>query len=256
MLQQRHADAVFVAECKDGPTHTRNHLRLDAWVLAKTWSPVTTIGYEIKVDRADWRRDDKLHNYMALCHLLYVAAPKGVVPVDELPAGVGLIEPVGQSGRLQVKRKAARREIQLPAELMVYVLMCRSKITRETGEPTERGWRNEELRKWVAEKDERLALSYAVSNRIREKFDALRDEMRAVRQQNEHLEPVKKRIVELGFEPGQPISSWTVNRKLDELCRTIDEPLLNDIRRTAKRMTEAADQLEALKRSAPESEVA
>src|SRR5688500_2367282 len=119
MLASRHLDAVFVAECKDGPTQTRSHLRLDAWVLAKTWSPITTIGYEIKVDRADWRRDDKLHNYMPLCHLLYVVAPKGVVPIEELPQGVGLLEPVGQAGRLQARRRAARREIVLPAELMV-----------------------------------------------------------------------------------------------------------------------------------------
>jgi hypothetical protein len=87
MLETRHSNDVFVPECKDGPTQTRSHLRLDAWVLLKTWSPITTIGYEIKVDRGDWRRDDKLHQYMPLCHLLYVVALKGVVPADELPAG-------------------------------------------------------------------------------------------------------------------------------------------------------------------------
>jgi hypothetical protein len=55
-LAQRHKDDVFVPECKNGPTQTGSHRRLDAWVMLKTWSPVTMIGYEIKVSRSDCRR--------------------------------------------------------------------------------------------------------------------------------------------------------------------------------------------------------
>lgn len=248
MLETRHADDVFVAECKDGPTQTRSHLRLDAWVLAKTWSPITTIGYEIKVDRGDWRRDEKLHQYMPLCHLLYVVAPKGIVPVDELPAGVGLIEPVGTAGRLQVKRKAARREIQLPAELMVYVLMCRTRITRENGDPSDRNWRLDQLREWATSKDERLELSYALSQKIRTVFDRLHDEMRAERRRNEELENIRNRIQEMGFDPARSVNQWDVRRRLEDFNRTVDVHTLWDMRDASKKLAALADALERLKR--------
>lgn len=247
MLAARHADDVFVPECKDGPTQTRAHLRLDAWVLAKTWSPITTIGYEVKVDRGDWRRDDKIHNYMPLCHLLYVVAPKGIVPADELPAGVGLMEPVGTGGRLQIKRKAARREIALPAELMVYVLMCRTKITRETGPLEDRGWRVRQLEDWVKSKGERRELSYAVSQRIRDAFDAQESKIREQERRHEELEAVRQRVAELGFDINQPVSRWNVRRKLDALNVTVSSWTLQQMRDAAKLIERTANELEELK---------
>ena len=52
LLRQRHAADVFVAECKmgrsSGASPTR---RLDAWVLKRSWSPLTIIGYELKASR-------------------------------------------------------------------------------------------------------------------------------------------------------------------------------------------------------------
>lgn len=249
MLAQRHSDDVFVSECKDGPTQTRNHLRLDAWVLAKTWSPITAIGYEIKVDRGDWRRDEKIHNYMPLCHVLYVVAPKGVVPVDELPAGVGLLEPIGAAGRLQMKRKAARREIVLPAELMVYVLMCRTKITREQGtfDQGERHWRTEHLRRWVEGKAERESLSYAVSAKIRSTFAEQERQLANERHRNDQLDEVRKRIAELGFDPSKPVNSWQVRGRLAQFNRAVDNGLLYDMRQMSKTLTITADALELLK---------
>lgn len=255
MLALRHSDAVFVPECKDGPTQTRAHLRLDAWVLAKTWSPITTIGYEIKVDRADWRRDNKLHNYMPLCHLLYVVAPKGVVPIEELPQGVGLLEPVGASGRLQARRKAARREIQLPAELMVYVLMCRTRITRENGDPTDRNWRVEQLREWVNGKEERRSLSYAVSHKIRAVFDDQENRLSEERRRNDHMADVRERMVELGFDPARSVSGWEVRKKLDAMGRVVDANTLHGLRHTSRRLTEIADSLEQLKNGRTDDEI-
>lgn len=251
MLALRHSDDVFVPECKDGPTQTRNHLRLDAWVLVKTWSPITTIGYEIKVDRGDWRRDEKVHQYMPLCHLLYVVAPKGIVPIEELPAGVGLMEPVGDAGRLQIKRKAARREIVLPAELMVYVLMCRTKITRDKHDyhtPDGRDWRVNQLREWIAGKEERRELSYAVSEKIRAAFQRQQIDLDEQRRRNDDLESVRTRIVELGFDPLQPMSAWKVQQRLHDFNVMVDEGTLRQMRTMADRLVSVADSLERLKR--------
>jgi hypothetical protein len=256
MLADRHLEDVFVPECKDGPSQTRSHLRLDAWVLLKTWSPITTIGYEIKVDRADWRRDEKMHNYMPLCHLLYVVAPKGLVPIEELPSGVGLMEPVGTAGRLQIKRKAARRDILLPAELMVYVLMCRTRITRERTDydPSDRSWRVKELQEWIAGKESRTALSYAVSQKIREAFDKQEQQLRRERERNDELQRVKERIAELGFDVNQPVSAWAVKDKLNALNRTVSQNTLWDLRQSARKLAQIADDLERLKKGITDTE--
>lgn len=255
LLAARHADDVFVPECKDGPTQTRSHRRLDAWVLLKTWSPITAIGYEVKVDRSDWRRDEKLHDYMPLCHLLYVVAPKGIVPVDELPAGVGLLEPVGESGRLQAKRKAARREIALPGELMTYVLMCRTKVTREHHQD-DRNWRVEQLREWVNGKEERSALSYAVSQKIRAAFERQQGELAHERHRNDALETVRARIAELGFDVTQPISTWQVRDRLNQFNIIVGDITLHKLRSLSRELETVADSLQALKQPAPALESA
>lgn len=35
LLRTKHAEDVFVDECKDGPTHYGHHLRMDAWAMKK-----------------------------------------------------------------------------------------------------------------------------------------------------------------------------------------------------------------------------
>lgn len=246
-LTKKHEGDVFVTECKDGPTHTRAHRRLDAWVLLKTWSPITTIGYEIKVSLADWRRDPKLHDYMPLCHLLYVVAPKGVVPPEELPAGVGLMEPVGDE-RLQVRRKAARREIALPGELMVYVLMCRTRVTRERDDQrSDPNWRTAQLRAWVAEKEDRRGLSWAVSRKIQERFERQQSELEAERRRSQELESVRARIQELGFDPAHPVNSWQVRQRLDAFNVTVTADILRRMRAVGENMKTIADALESMK---------
>lgn len=229
-LAVRHADDVFVPECKDGATQTRSHKRLDAWVLRKTWSPITTIGYEVKVSRSDWRRDEKIDTYAGLCHLLFVVAPKGVVEVAELPLGVGLLEPVGDGSRLVTRRKPTRREVDIPTHLLLYVLMCRVDIKSE--QPTwdyrsdRREWRVKELREWLEKKDERRAMSYAISEKIRAQFDKQEAEISRLTRRMEELEQVERRIVELGFDPKQGVNSWQVFGRLNALGKIIEPHML------------------------------
>ena len=53
-------------------------------------------GIEIKVSRSDWKRElanpAKAAAILRYCKYWYVAAPKGVVPVDEMPETWGLLE--------------------------------------------------------------------------------------------------------------------------------------------------------------------
>ena len=257
-LSARHADDVFVPECKDGATQTRSHKRLDAWVLRRTWSPVTTIGYEIKVSRSDWRRDQKLDVYAGLCHLLIVVAPKDVVPLEELPVGVGLLEPVGDGSRLVMRRKPTRREIDVPVSLLLYVLMSRAAIQCER--PTQdyrehaRKWRVQELTEWVSKREERRSLSYAVSQKIREQFDAQELRLSELESQVAQLADVRKRIIELGFDPSQPTNFWRVREQLNAIGKAIPQDLVWDVQRQAKSLERLATRLEDLRRPKPDTE--
>jgi hypothetical protein len=57
LLKQKHYDDIFIPECKDGPTQLGSHLRMDAWVMKKSWANSCFIGYEEKVSRSDFLQD-------------------------------------------------------------------------------------------------------------------------------------------------------------------------------------------------------
>ena len=55
LLRNKHSKDVFVSECKNGETWgARDLLKMDAWVLLRSYSPLTTVGYEIKISRRDF----------------------------------------------------------------------------------------------------------------------------------------------------------------------------------------------------------
>lgn len=240
-LARKHADDIFVSECKDGPTQTGTHRRLDAWVLKKTWSPITMIGYEIKVSRSDWLSDKKLIAYLPLCHYLYMVAPKDLIALDELPSGVGLLEPVGDGTRLATRRKAIWRDIKLPAKLLVYVLMCRVTITREQQQNA--AWRLDQLKQWVEGKTERRELSYAVNKKIRDKFTDQENRLQLLEQRTAAVEQVKQRITELGFDPDQPFNLWRVTERLKELAGAVDTSTITALETAERALVNVRERL-------------
>lgn len=246
-LEHKHSGDVFITECKDGPTHTASHRRLDAWVMLKTWSPITMIGYEVKVSRSDWLQDQKFLDYLPLCHRLYIVAPRGVVAVEELPPDVGLLEPIGDLSRLITRRKAVHRTIELPAELLVYVIMCRMQVgTVGQGDPD---WRRNVLRQWVENNTNDKNLSYAVNNKIRQTMQAQEERNRALDQRCRDLEGVKRRIVELGLDSESHIDLWTVHERMKALAGAVDEHLLASLKRAETALANVYAQLEGLRES-------
>jgi hypothetical protein len=100
---------VFITECKNGETWgARDLYKLDAWVLKRTYSPLTTIGYEIKVSRSDFENDQKWTNYIDLCHEFFFVCPGGLIRATDLPSSVGLIW-VSSTGNLHIKGYSANQ---------------------------------------------------------------------------------------------------------------------------------------------------
>lgn len=246
-LASRHSDDVFVDECKNGATYTANHRRLDAWAMKRTWSPITTLGYEIKVSRSDWLNDNKLHHYLPLCHLLYIVAPKGVVQVGELPVEVGLLEPVGDKHRLVTRHKAVYRDIELPAQLMVYILMCRTLVTRERSESRDTEWRIDTLKRWTEDKANKQELSYAVNAKIHAKFAEQESRHEILNRRCENLESIRRTVIELGFNPDERISDWQVRAKLHELAGAVEDRVISEIDTTILNLTRLQDRLKVIK---------
>jgi hypothetical protein len=50
LLRVKHSEDLYIPECKNGPTQSVGRRALgimDAWVLVRTWSPMTAIGNNI-----------------------------------------------------------------------------------------------------------------------------------------------------------------------------------------------------------------
>lgn len=242
LLEQRHAHDLFVPQCKNGATSARRAsdgpLRtLDAWAMPRTWSPITFIGYEIKVSRSDWLRDQKFADYFPLCHLLSVVAPRGVVELEELPKGVGLLEPIGAGAgqRLITRRKPARRAIETPVDLLCYVLMTRVKVRRNSRDWSglnddldNKAGRALRMKAWAEEAELFNEVDRLVKARIVKRLRAAEDRMREAERKAEGLQHAADVLRELGIEHAGSDKYWlrqSINRAIarnaDELLGTI-----------------------------------
>lgn len=255
LLAQRHADDVFVPECKDGPTQTGTHRRLDAWAMKKSWKHPAFHAYEIKVHRSDWLRDQKLGDYLPLCTDLWVVAPKAVVLLDELPSEVGLLEAAGTGTRLLTRRKAVHRQIEPPISLLLYILMCRSRISRYDGaeDPRERSaQRLAELLEWIKEKEERrrigLSVAAELDQRIKTRTSALLAEKQAAERRADGLGAAAGLLSQLGIDP--TMSAWAIRNRLRE---ALDSGLLETLH-GARLALEAAERAIAVPPAANEDD--
>lgn len=223
-LRSRHSNDLIVPECKDGPTHGASHLRLDYWVLRRSWVRPAMIGYEVKSGRADWLADNKWRNYLPLCNELWFIAPdKSAIKEAELPENVGLLRLAGS--RLVTVRRAAWREIECPEALLTYVLMCRTRIKGEHVEAPEerREAATDRWRTWLAKEEERRDIGWNVSKALRERYDR---EVKEVREQNEKMrsriefaEGVIARLREHGLFSDEQVWLPSPERVADEYAK-------------------------------------
>lgn len=196
-IMVRHRDDLVVPECKNGPTHTARHLRLDYWVLRRSWTRPAMIGYECKASRADFLRDNKWAGYLPMCNELWFAvADASVIRVDELPESVGLLRLAGS--RFVTVRRAVYREIETPADVMTYVLMCRTRVSREHQDATSAV---DYWRRWLVDRSESQALGRAVGKRLHELYTSnvveVRRRAETAEQENERLRGLMQRYDKL-----------------------------------------------------------
>jgi hypothetical protein len=124
-LAKKHGNReFFITECKNGPSGT-GMLKFDGLAIYKSWAHPLIVGYEIKVSRSDFMRDNKFFGYLPYCHELYFVVPTGLIDRMELPNDIGLMYFNPKTQGLTTKKKAIYRNIEINPDLLLYVIMNR-----------------------------------------------------------------------------------------------------------------------------------
>lgn len=252
MLEKKHDQDVFVPECKDGATWGRSHNRLDAWTMNRSWSNMCFTGYEIKVSRGDFLQDSKYTEYLPTCNKLYFVCPPKMIGVSEIPLEVGLMYTTKNGTGLMTKKKAVHREIEVPKDLLLYVLMSRVKVCDNSNMSTAEYWSD-----WVKSNRRELDTGRLASKKIRkvvnekillvgQENSSLRKEQKRLEDTNERVNKVLERLSELGithqhFLFGDP--GYAADLISKKLKHAIPKELLKTIKNTSEALSRAYSSL-------------
>jgi hypothetical protein len=219
LLAEKHANDVFVTECKSGPTFGGLKI-LDAWAMKRSWTHPMAIGYEIKIHRGDFMNDVKWNNYLEYCNVFYFVTPPGTIDISELPAEAGLIT-VSKNGKtLYNRKKSVYRPTAIPESLYKYILMCRVDIHPSHYNKQERieFWKN-----WLQRKEEYQDLGHACSRQIHK---VLRDQVIKVQEENNNLKRIKEFLDYLGLNPNTALNQLQNSLKIPyEITKDIDRAI-------------------------------
>jgi hypothetical protein len=239
-LMAQHSKDVCVPECKDGPTWTSAHSRLDLWTMRKSWTSPRVCGYEIKVSRADFVNDNKWQNYLPLCNELFFACPKGLIEIAEVPGNLGLVW-CYPSGRAKVVKKAEHRAVQIPESLYRYLLMSRMRVDRNADRPTED--RLAIWREWLAARKEGGELGYRVSRAIREHVRSVEQKNEQLTKENETFAEVKRMMGEMGVNPAH----WNAPDRVKHVLASVPPELERALHDSMQSLAEFKRVLDLLK---------
>lgn len=242
LLSQKHSEDVFVEECKNGSTYySTDLLKIDAWAMKKSWKNPLSIAYEIKINRNDFLNDTKWRNYLLYCNEFYFVCPHGLIDKSELPEESGLIYCSKTGNKLYTKKKSPHREIEIPEELLKYILFSRTIITREIEENSMAYWQD-----WLMNERYKKDLGMRVSKAIQKTVDDVKSQNIQLNNKNESLEIIKKVAEKLGIVPSKWLYEEDVERKFKSIKKIIPDTLISNIDKTIKDLTETKKKFEEL----------
>jgi hypothetical protein len=249
-LAHHHSKDLYVPECKNGPTYSSHDiLRLDAWVLARTYSPMTTLGYEIKVSRADFEQDQKWTAYLDYCHRFFFACPAGLIRSTDLPKEVGLVW-YSAAGNIHIKRHADRHEPD-PVKfqkLLIYVLMSRSVIVGDMYAANNGiKSREEYIKDYLAEAEKRGILAACVRGHVRDMQDKIKKREDLVQSQERSIKDFTVQLARLGITWNSESKDWNEERRvgdqIDHLRKCVDLGTINLLKYTGENMIRVAEEV-------------
>lgn len=163
------------------------------------------VGFEVKSARSDWLREKKdpakAEGVAKFCNTFWIVANEGVVKLDELPLGWGLLEPKGTGLVTKQKAKELEHKYTLTVPFMVNIIR----------RAVEKGEMTEELN--AAREAGRLA-GIELGKKASEPH-----ELKMLREENERW---KQMAADFQTRTGIEISAWTSTEKLARLWRLVD----------------------------------
>jgi hypothetical protein len=257
LLAKKHEKDAFIPECKNGETWgARDLCKLDAWVLKRTYSPITTIGYEIKCTRADFEQDQKWTNYLDLCHEFYFVCPAGLVRAADLPSNIGIIW--ATKDKLHIKHKCERikPDIEKLNRLLTYVVMSRSNIVSNMNEISKvvEESRLEFLKNSVAKASERKELAYFIKGHIRQIEEQLQLKERDLVSRENYVKNFEGKLAKFGITWNSESKDWQENSRvgneIDLLVKRIDFNTLHNMEYISKELGHLVDTINGYRSAA------
>lgn len=221
-ITKRHNGRIpdaFFTEVKNGSTWFSEHLlRLDAVAIKKSWKKPCITGYEVKVDRQDFLRDEKWPGYRQYCHRFYFSCPVGLIALEELPDDIGLIYYNPDKDCISTKRTALFREIEIPWDMLYYLVVSRLDSNKHPFFSS----RREFLEAWVQDKEERRDLGYTVRNKMAENIMEFQKRAKqAEREAKQYKDEVEmyERLKQIMERHGVNTYHWHIEKALEEALR-------------------------------------
>lgn len=184
----------FLTEVKNGPTHIANELYImDGMAIKKSWVNPLITGYEIKVSRNDFLQDEKWTAYKHYCHRLDFVVPTGLIKPDELPEDIGLIYYNPDKRTLNTRRKGRIRDIEMPYEMLYYIIMNRLENIEHPFFTS----RREYFEEYVQDRLNSIHLGRKVRSKLINKVAELEKENKDLKRQNENLEENRKHLSDI-----------------------------------------------------------
>ncbi len=127
-LAKYHPNDFFISECKTDSTYftgPQGLLIFDGLAVTRSYTSPCITGYEIKISRSDFQRDNKYHLYLQYCNEFYFVVPAGLLKKEEIPDNMGLIYYYPETGKLLKKKKSLYRQIEEPVGVYKYIIYSR-----------------------------------------------------------------------------------------------------------------------------------
>jgi len=165
LLRYKVGDEGVLVVGQVGNSTGHRHRRTADALMIQTWPSrgLTITGVEYKATRGDWRSElrngSKAEAIAAYCHYWLVLAPKGVVPLEEVPGGWGLYELHKTDKQVRLLRtKAPPPKLDPPTPIdmgfLAAILRAREKYRPEDARIEVELNRRDDIRK--AQLDERV----------------------------------------------------------------------------------------------------
>lgn len=246
ILQQRHRRDLWLTEVKDGPSTLAQTSRLDALAIKKSWTQPRFVGYEVKISRSDFLRDDKWVTYLPVTHQFSFACPWDLIQPDELPPEVGLYWVREDGGLKQVRRPTLRPMTTLPTHLLYYLVLSRLSPDHHPFFTNQR----EQAVAYVSDRPERQELGRIVGSRMSEELSALEHRKRMLENRIDATRYAYDQLCHTLEEAGLPTNEWELKVALASLqvgARTgIDPSTVQRLRTAAQHILDETDRLQAL----------